>query len=84
MPPDLIGELAWISRTKYSISGVIEVAPVVRIVWRPGAATIDPALLTAAEKFQYEGYLRREGVTRHLRHPALRHRTRKQRSTRRL
>ena len=25
-----------------------------------GAATIDPALLTAAERIQYEGYLRRE------------------------
>ena len=25
-----------------------------------GAATINPALLTAAEKLQYEGYLRRE------------------------
>ncbi|HEY5410597.1 MAG TPA: ISL3 family transposase [Caulobacteraceae bacterium] len=27
-----------------------------------GAATIDPALLTAAERLQYEGYLRREDV----------------------
>jgi len=27
-----------------------------------GAATIDPALLTAAEKIQYEGYLRREDI----------------------
>jgi transposase len=27
-----------------------------------GAATINPALLTAAEKLQYEGYLRREGT----------------------
>jgi transposase len=27
-----------------------------------GAATIDPTLLTAAEKLQYEGYLRREDV----------------------
>ena len=25
-----------------------------------GAATVDPALLTAAERLQYEGYLRRE------------------------
>ena len=25
-----------------------------------GAATVDPQLLTAAEKLQYEGYLRRE------------------------
>jgi hypothetical protein len=25
-----------------------------------GAATINPALLTAAERIQYEGYLRRE------------------------
>ena len=25
-----------------------------------GAATVDPRLLTAAEKLQYEGYLRRE------------------------
>ncbi|MEE7459660.1 hypothetical protein MPAR168_22315 [Methylorubrum populi] len=25
-----------------------------------GVATIDPALLTAAERIQYEGYLRRE------------------------
>jgi transposase len=29
-----------------------------------GAATIDPALLTAAERLQYEGFLRREDTTR--------------------
>lgn len=27
-----------------------------------GTATIDPALLTSAEKLQYEGYLRREEI----------------------
>jgi hypothetical protein len=28
-----------------------------------GAAKIDPDLLTAAERIQYEGYLRREEIT---------------------
>jgi transposase len=31
-----------------------------------GAATIDPALLTAAERLQYEGFLRREDTTRQI------------------
>lgn len=31
-----------------------------------GAATIDPALLTAAERLQYEGFLRREETTRQI------------------
>ena len=31
-----------------------------------GAATIDPALLTSAERLQYEGFLRREDTTRQI------------------
>ena len=31
-----------------------------------GAATIDPALLTAAERLQHEGFLRRERTARHV------------------
>ncbi len=31
-----------------------------------GAATIDPALLTAAEQLQHEGFLRREDTTRQI------------------
>jgi hypothetical protein len=31
-----------------------------------GAATINPALLTAAERLQYEGFLRREDTTRQI------------------
>ncbi len=31
-----------------------------------GAAMIDPTLLTAAERLQYEGFLRREETTRHI------------------
>ncbi len=31
-----------------------------------GAATVDPALLTSAERLQYEGFLRRENTTRQI------------------
>ena len=31
-----------------------------------GAATIDPALLTSAERLQYDGFLRREDTTRQI------------------
>ncbi len=31
-----------------------------------GATTVDPTLLTAAERLQYEGFLRREETTRHI------------------